>query len=375
MNEFIFDGFEPANTVPVPDVLFDELLSVLSGAEIKVMLYIIRRTLGFKKSTDAISLTQFEKGIVTKDNHVLDKGCGLSRETICKALDSLEKRGCIKSQKSSNSKNEKAINVYSIRFKGDQTVVGKSDYPLVGKSDYVVKQSDQGSQKSPTRVVGKSDIQETVLQDTDLQETVSEIVPTSETPAHEDTHTSFPNSSSSKHVAETAATTPQARSSAETAMSAPAPRTPGDSPPVFSPGVRGVSLPQDENRVGSPPAQDKAQVNSSKKPGWKALLDYWDSKYGPGSRPKWVEDEAKDMVERMKPTPEQVDKVCAELKARNKPVTFENMYNNWHLLKEIEGREQQAKTHPGTKSVSGRRRFDETDPAYAEYMAMMKGGK
>src|SRR6266568_1180991 len=197
--------------------------------------------------------------------------------------------------------------------------------------------------------------------------------PTESSPPREDTHTSLSNSSSSsrEQVAETATTTPLAHSSAETAMSASAPRTPDSSPPVSPQGVRGV-FPPDDNVVGVPPADNKAQVNPSKKPGWKALLDYWDSKYGPSPRPKWVEDEAKDMIERMKPTPEQVDKVCAELKALKKPVTFETMYNNWHLLKEVEEREQ-AKTHPVPKSVSGRRRVED-DPAYAEYLSMMKGG-
>ncbi len=205
------------------------------------------------------------------------------------------------------------------------------------------------------------------------EECVCSEPPTESSPPREDTHTSLSNSSSSsrEQVAETATTTPQAHSSAETAMSASAPRTPDSSPPVSPQGVRGV-FPPDDNVVGVPPADNKAQVNPSKKPGWKALLDYWDSKYGPSPRPKWVEDEAKDMIERMKPTPEQVDKVCAELKALKKPVTFETMYNNWHLLKEVEEREQ-AKTHPVPKSVSGRRRVED-DPAYAEYLSMMKGG-
>jgi phage replication O-like protein O len=120
-----FNGFEPSNTTPVPDVLFDELLADLSGSELKVLMYIIRRTRGFKKDSDAISLTQFEKGIVTSDGRILDRGCGLNRETICKALKSLEERGCIKSDKRTNHQGDSDITVYSIRFKGE--VVGKSD--------------------------------------------------------------------------------------------------------------------------------------------------------------------------------------------------------------------------------------------------------
>src|SRR6266849_8116631 len=113
-----FDGFEPANTTPVPDILFDVLLSKLTGAECKVLLYIIRRTTGFKKTIDSISFTQFSKGIVTKEGKVLDTGTGLSRETISKALAGLEAKGCIKSDKRVTSSGDNDITAYSIRFKG-----------------------------------------------------------------------------------------------------------------------------------------------------------------------------------------------------------------------------------------------------------------
>ena len=54
--EWKFPGFVFPTTTPVPDQLFDELLHRLSGAELKVLLYIVRRTFGFKKQSDDISL-------------------------------------------------------------------------------------------------------------------------------------------------------------------------------------------------------------------------------------------------------------------------------------------------------------------------------
>jgi len=54
----LFQGFRSPNYTQVPDELFDELMSTLSGAELKVLLYIIRRTFGFKKGSDTISLSQ-----------------------------------------------------------------------------------------------------------------------------------------------------------------------------------------------------------------------------------------------------------------------------------------------------------------------------
>src|SRR3954451_6248111 len=90
-----FQGFRFPNTTPVPDELFDELLADLSGAELKVLLYICRRTFGFKKESDRISLNQIANGIVTRDGKVLDKGTGLSKRHVQRALKALELKNAI----------------------------------------------------------------------------------------------------------------------------------------------------------------------------------------------------------------------------------------------------------------------------------------
>src|SRR5215831_6575531 len=64
----------------------DDLMSHLSGAELKVLLYIIRRTFGFKKDADNISLSQLLNGIVTRDGRRMDYGVGLSKPTLLTAL-------------------------------------------------------------------------------------------------------------------------------------------------------------------------------------------------------------------------------------------------------------------------------------------------
>jgi uncharacterized membrane protein len=174
-DEFVFEGFEPANTTPVPDILFDRLLAKLTSSELRVLLYIIRRTWGFKKDTDAISLNQFQYGITTKDGKVLDEGCGIKdRKTIIATLSSLEKKGYIQREKSKTESGDDATTIYRIHFKG---VVGKSNHPesrgsgkiqppVVGKSTL------PRSGKIQPPVVGKSNPQETVIQQTELQETV-----------------------------------------------------------------------------------------------------------------------------------------------------------------------------------------------------------
>lgn len=78
-----FHGFARPTYTPVPDELFDELLTRLNGAELKTLLYIARRTFGFKRDSDNISLSQMLKGITTKDGRRLDGGTGVSNPRCC----------------------------------------------------------------------------------------------------------------------------------------------------------------------------------------------------------------------------------------------------------------------------------------------------
>ena len=76
-----FRGFDSPNYTPTPDALFDELAPNLTESELRVLLYIVRRTFGFKRDADAISLTQLVSGITTKDGRVLDRGTVRHRNT------------------------------------------------------------------------------------------------------------------------------------------------------------------------------------------------------------------------------------------------------------------------------------------------------
>ncbi len=118
-----FRGFVTPNTTPVPDQLFDELMTELSGAELKVVLYIIRRTYGFKRAQDTISLNQMLRGIQRKDGSVLDRGAGLSKPTLLSALRSLEERGVILRQRRSNDKHGDMPSSYSLRLLSDSEPV------------------------------------------------------------------------------------------------------------------------------------------------------------------------------------------------------------------------------------------------------------
>ena len=90
-----FSGFLTPNYTQIPDQVFDELLPILSGNEIKILMYICRRTFGFKKGTDNISLAQMVSGITAKDGTKLDGGTGLSKASVARALKDLEDKDII----------------------------------------------------------------------------------------------------------------------------------------------------------------------------------------------------------------------------------------------------------------------------------------
>ena len=157
-----FLGFHSPTTTPVPDELFDQLLHTLSGAELKVTLYIIRRTFGFKKDKDDISLSQMVNGIVTRDGAVLDHGTGLTKETVTKAIKSLEERGVIIRNKRQSAEKGYEATTYYLHLA-----------PLSENLTSHVRKIEQGLSENPTKpLVEKSDIQQTVLQQTDRQDVV-----------------------------------------------------------------------------------------------------------------------------------------------------------------------------------------------------------
>src|SRR5262245_61674305 len=111
-----YKGFSAPTTTPTPDDLFDRFLPELSGGELKVLLYIIRRTFGFKKEADSISLSQLCNGIRTHAGKSLDRGTGLSLSAVKLAVRSLEKRGLITVQRVKEENGYNFVNVYSLRF-------------------------------------------------------------------------------------------------------------------------------------------------------------------------------------------------------------------------------------------------------------------
>lgn len=114
--DYRFEGFDSPNSTQVPDQLFDRLLSHLNGAELKVLLYIIRRTFGFKKINDNISINQISKGIITKKGKVLDNGTGLSRSTVIRTIKSLLQKNIIIANRRANKTKGNLPTTYSLNI-------------------------------------------------------------------------------------------------------------------------------------------------------------------------------------------------------------------------------------------------------------------
>ena len=156
---FRYAGFAAPNYTPVPDDVFDVIAPRLSEAELRVLLYIVRRTFGFKKQADRISLNQVIEGIITGDGRRLDEGTGMSRQGVMRGIKGLLEKQIVTVQKAVSEDGVNQINLYALRF----------------REEGVVYDVDHGSQRRGLGVVTQVDPQETVEQETVEQETEIEI--------------------------------------------------------------------------------------------------------------------------------------------------------------------------------------------------------
>lgn len=154
-DKFYYSGIPSPNGTIVPDDVFDVLMPVCTGAEYKVLSYIVRRTFGFKKEKDNISLSQLVDGIMKrKTGKKLDGGTGLSKAAVAVALKGLTEKGIIEVRHNQSKKKGYEPTTYRLRF-ADKAPLSRNQ--------------TRGSLKNGQGLVQKSDIQTTVLQETDIQ--------------------------------------------------------------------------------------------------------------------------------------------------------------------------------------------------------------
>ena len=120
-----FSGFVLPQYTQVPDQLFDELLPRLSESELKVLLYIIRRTFGFKKASDNISLKQLVEGITTRDGRRLDYGAGVSKTSAVRGVNGLVEKNVIVAVRNRSTTKGDEPTTYQLQMLGKP--VSKSD--------------------------------------------------------------------------------------------------------------------------------------------------------------------------------------------------------------------------------------------------------
>jgi Bacteriophage replication protein O len=137
-------------------VLFDELLQRLDNAELRVLLYIVRRTYGFKKSSDDISISQMVDGIKRRDGTVLDGGTGMAKSSVTRALSGLLAKRIIVARRNQSRERGNEPTTYALRLKADEQI------PLVPNAGQAPLVPPMGQPLSHGR-----DTQETVIQQTD----------------------------------------------------------------------------------------------------------------------------------------------------------------------------------------------------------------
>lgn len=170
-----FEGFASSNYTQVPDELFDLLLPTLADNELRVLLYIIRRTFGFKRDSDTISLSQMVNGITTREGQVLDTGTGLSKSSVARGLKSLRERGVIVATRNASAERGDQPTTYRLRFKTDSTPEKTKPIPLSQQQDTprVPKVAQAVSQRWDTQ---ETDPQETAFESSkgDVSEEIAE---------------------------------------------------------------------------------------------------------------------------------------------------------------------------------------------------------
>lgn len=134
-------------------------------------MYICRRTFGFKKDVDNISLAQMVSGITTKEGTQLDGGTGLSKSSVARALKDLEDKNIILRVRRSDPKRGDLPTTYQLNIIDPRLAVSRGDRGSVNSDTPRVPHRDTPLSQSDTPRVPHRDTQETVIQQTVVQET------------------------------------------------------------------------------------------------------------------------------------------------------------------------------------------------------------
>lgn len=127
------------NSFQLPNSFVDEVMCNISDSSVKLYLVIVRKTRGWGKEMDSISLSQFEKFT------------GKSRPTVVSALKELIKHGIVIEKKSTVYGNSYALN--------DECFIGVRLKFFTSKKSLLVKKFNYASKKSLLLLVKKFNTQ------------------------------------------------------------------------------------------------------------------------------------------------------------------------------------------------------------------------
>lgn len=133
------------NSTQIPNSILDDIAPQLSESELRVLLYIARRTYGFQKDADIISYSQLADGITSKTGAKLDSGTGLTRQGVRNGLKGLLKKALISVEESGQNLS------YTIKTSSQRS-------RLVNEVDQSTKLT-KSSQRSRPEVVNEVDTQ------------------------------------------------------------------------------------------------------------------------------------------------------------------------------------------------------------------------
>lgn len=131
------------NSTQIPNVILDLIIPKISEAEAKCLLYVCRRTYGFHKERDRISLSQFVDGLKDRNGNKLDYGAGLSRPAVVEALRNLIGAGIVNVIKTNSG------NYYEINL---NLLVENSIEEVVKKVNQLRKLTKIGKESKPKQV-------------------------------------------------------------------------------------------------------------------------------------------------------------------------------------------------------------------------------
>lgn len=144
-----YPGFDVPHYTSVPDDFFDFIMPHLTGAELKVLLYVIRRTFGFKRDADAISIDQLCNGIRRADGTHLDLGTRLAKTTALDAVKSLAGKGLLIGERQASPEFGYQPTLYRLRFRAAPATATPS--PVYRTTPSTIERTSLVRSTGPTR--------------------------------------------------------------------------------------------------------------------------------------------------------------------------------------------------------------------------------